>query len=577
VPVLAGLALVIVAAGTSSPSIERVLLGRATGALAWGPALFRALLLFHGACLVALGLIAFRRHRATSLADAHTAGVDRPPGLTREASSAAAWAAVALLCAVGLALRLWHLGTDLWLDEVFTLTDFLRLPAREIVATFPSQNQHMLYSLLGRASIAVFGESFAAARLPAVMFGVGSIWALFLLGRRVTGTREALLACALMTFSYHHVWFSQNARGYSGLLFFSTLATWLWKEALMRGRARHWVAYGVSVWLGLWIHMTMVFVVAAHGLVYLTLYAGRAAGSAIADGTLDRGWRWKPIVTWLFAATVVLQSHALALPEFLRSALHEVSLDSEWINPMWVVTESVRRLADGGLATIVVLGGLVVAAAGLGSFLRRDWRDALLLTMPGVLGGGTMLALGHNLWPRFFLFCMGFALLIVVRGIMATADWPASRLPAARLRRLAVPIGVAVCLAGVAISATTLPRSYRPKQDFTGARQYLESVRRPGDEVVTVGLAGLAYQRYYAPEWPFVERRTDLEMIQDRAHGVWLVYTLPVHLKAWVPEIWDVVQRDYEIVRVFPGTLGGGDVVVCRWRGKPRPPSRGAE
>jgi hypothetical protein len=323
--------------------------------------------------------------------------------------------------------------------------------------------------------------------------------------------------------------------------------------------------------------MTMVFVIAAHGLVYLSLLPGRAAATAIGAGTLDRGWRWKPFVAWLFAATVVLQSHALALPEFLRSALHEESLESEWINPMWVVTESIRRLADGGLATVVVLGGLVVAAAGLASYARRDWRDTMLLTLPGVLGGGTMLALGHNLWPRFFLFCMGFALLIVVRGIMAIAEWMAARLPAPRLKKLAVPLGVAVCLAGVVVSATTLPRSYRPKQDFSGARQYVESARQPGDDVVAVGLAGLAYRRYYAPEWPFIERRADLEMIQDRAHGVWLVYTLPVHLKAWVPEVWDVVQRDYEIVRVFPGTLGGGDVVVCRWRGRPRVSSGGAE
>ena len=572
--VLAGLALAGSAAATSSSSIERALLGRETGALAWGPALFRALLLFHGVCLVAFGVFTFTRRGA---ARPRRRVPVEPARTARPDSSAAAWIALALLCAVALALRLWHLGTDLWLDEVLTLVDFLRLPAREIVATFPSQNQHMLYSLLGRASVVVFGESFAAARLPAVMFGVAGIWALFLLGRRLAGTREALLACALMTFSYHHVWFSQNARGYSGLLFFATLSTWLWKEAMTRGRAREWVMYAVSVWLGLWIHMTMVFVVAAQGLVYLSLFPGRAADRALGAGTLDGAWRWKPIVAWLFAATVVLQSHALALPEFFRSALHEESLESEWINPMWVVTESIRSLADGGLATVVVLGGLIVAGAGFGSYLRRDWRDALLLTMPGVLGGAAMLALGHNLWPRFFFFCMGFALLIVVRGIMAVTAAIATRLSAPRLQKLAVPAGVAVWLTGVVVSATTLPRSYRQKQDFTGARQYVASVRQPGDDVVVVGLAGLAYSRYYAPEWAFVERRTDLEAIQDRAHGVWLVYTLPVHLKAWVPEIWGVVQRDYEIVRVFPGTLGGGDVVVCRWRGKPgRPASGGA-
>src|SRR5262245_406854 len=184
----------------SSSSIERALLGRETGALAWGPALFRALLMFHGVCLVAFGVFTFTRR---AIRPRQRAPVDRRPEAAQTArtgSSAGAWIALALLCAVGLGLRLWHLGTDLWLDEVLTLVDFLRLPAREIVATFPSQNQHMLYSLLGRASVVVFGESFAAARLPAVMFGVASIWALFLLGRRLAGIREALLASALMTF-----------------------------------------------------------------------------------------------------------------------------------------------------------------------------------------------------------------------------------------------------------------------------------------------------------------------------------------------------------------------------------------
>jgi hypothetical protein len=47
-------------------------------------------------------------------------------------------------------------------------------------------------------------------------------------------------------------------------------------------------------------------------------------------------------------------------------------------------------------------------------------------------------------------------------------------------------------------------------------------------------------------------------------------------LKAWFPEIWDAVQRDYDVVKVFPGTLGGGDVHVCRWRGKGRAVQTGA-
>lgn len=554
--ILSGVLLLVVAIACSSIALERAFIGTQSGALEWGPPLFRALLAFHGLALLALGWLTLRPGPA---APRDAAGAAPPR------SSAAAWVAVILLCAVALALRSWRLETDLWLDEVLTLTDFLRRPFGEIIATFPSQNQHPLYSLLGHAAIVAFGESFAAVRLPAVLFGVASIWALFLLGRRVAGTREALLACLLMTTSYHHVWFSQNARGYSGLLFFSTIGTWLWLEAMRRGTARLWTLYAIAVWLGLWIHMTMVFVVAAHGLAYLLRYGRpRPAG-----GTPDEGWRWKPVVAWVFAATVVLQVHALALPEFFRSALHEVSLDSEWVSPLWVVTETVRRLGDGGLASVAVIGGLVVAAAGLASYARRDREFALVLSVPAVLGGATMIALGHNLWPRFFFFCMGFLLLIVVRGLIVAPQVILDRVRPS-LAKFAVPIGTAVCLLGAAVSATTLPRSYLPKQDFSGARRFVDEMKQPNDGTVAVGLAGLAFERYYAPDWPVVERRGELEAIQDRHQGVWLVYTLPVHLKAWLPEIWEMVQRDYEVVHVFAGTLGGGDVVVCRWRGRPR-------
>ena len=131
------------------------------------------------------------------------------------------------------------LNSGLWTDEVLTLVHYARLPVAQILTSFPDQNQHMLYSLLAHGSMRIFGEQPWALRLPAVIFGAGSIWALFLLGRRLFGETEALLACALMTVSYHRIWFSQDARGYTGMLFFSLLATWLWLEAMERDKWRH--------------------------------------------------------------------------------------------------------------------------------------------------------------------------------------------------------------------------------------------------------------------------------------------------------------------------------------------------
>jgi hypothetical protein len=252
--------------------------------------------------------------------------------------------------------------------------------------------------------------------------------------------------------------------------------------------------------------------------------------------------------------------------------LHEVSLQSEWTSPFWVISESLRSLQIGFGALAVVLCGLLVASAGWLNLARRSWMAAAALILPPLLGGAIMLALGHNLWPRFFFFAMGFAVLIAVHGAMTVPRLLLLPFPALRSREsMAAAAGTGALLLVIAASACTLPRAYAlPKQDFTGARDYLESVRRDGDAVVAVGLAGVAYSRYFAPRWQNIDSASELEEALRFHPHVWLVYTLPVELKAYHSAVWDVVDREFEVVKVFPGTLGGGDVTVCRERSNGR-------
>ncbi len=514
--------------------------GRAPGSLAWGPALFRVLLALHGGILLAASLTT-RSH---------------PGVVKREPLGWRTWAILGALTLVALALRLPGLNSCMWLDEVLTMVRFARPAAAQIVTSFPDQNQHMLYSLLAHESMRVFGEQVWALRLPSVLFGIASIWALFLLGRRVIGTKEALLACALMTVSYHHIWFSQNARGYMGLLFFTNLATWLWLEAMERDSWGSWVAYAVAVVLGFWIHMTMLFVVGAHGLIFLIAWLRSDRKPRL----LARG-----LAAFFLVGSLTLQLYALTLPEFLRTAVGEVSMPSEWTNPLWVVQESMRSLQTAFAALgVVLIGGFLVVAGWVG-ILRRAPSAAWAMVLPGVAGGGSMLVLGHNLWPRFFFFCMGFGLLIAIHGAM---ELPRIAHHLAYFRQgWAERLGVALAGVMIVVSAATVPRCYAlPKQDFTGARAYVENERRAGDTVVVVGLAEHAYAPYYAPEWSVAHTPDELESLHRSAGRTFVVYTLPIELRAFHPELWKVIEARFETQRVFRGTLGGGEVYVSRER-----------
>ncbi len=538
--IAAGAGLAIAAILVPNAFFEQVS-GRAPHSLAWGPTLFRVLLALHGIILM---LASFAKRQS----DGGTLGA----GMSRRT-----WILLGALTGIAVLLRIPTLNSCLWLDEVLTMVSYGRPPLAWIFTAFPDQNQHLLYSLLAHGSMQIFGQQAWALRLPSVLFGAGSVWALFLLGRRLIGETQALLACALMTVSYHHIWFSGNARGYMGLLFFTLLATWLWLEAMDRDVWRTWLFYAASVVMGLWIHMTMLFVVAAHVAIFAIVWL--RTGRQLAQLT-------RAAASFALCGTVALQLYALALPEFLRTAAAEVSPDSEWTNPLWVVTESIRSLRIGFASSAILLCGAVMVAAGFLDILRRQPRAAWAMILPALIGGGSMLALGHNLWPRFFFFSMGFGLLIVVHGAM---ELP--RLLVLRLRRdlgrWAVKAGYALATLTILASLTTVPRAYAlPKQDFTGARDFVESQAGPGDKIVVVGLAVHVYSKYYAPEWAVANNAQELASLRQNRARVFLVYTLPIELKAAHPDLWRSVQDEFETVKVFPGTLGGGEVYVSRDR-----------
>lgn len=535
---VAGALFIAAALLTSGAFLERALTGQANGSLRWGPDLFRAMLALHGCVLIA----------AAFLPQSPCAAVAGARLLDRRAA-----VIIGALSVVGIALRIPGLNSCLWLDEVTTLVDFARPSLAHIVTSFPNQNQHMLFSILAHTSMRVFGESAWALRLPSVAFGIASIWALYLLGAKVLERREAYLACALMTFSYHHVWFSQNARGYMGALFFATLATYIWLELLDRPGWSVATAYAIAAALGIWVHMTMVFVVAGHALASAARLASprrQAATPAV-------------LTAFFLAATFTLQLHALSLPEFLASARHEVSMPSEWTNPLWVIAESLRSLTIGFASAFVLFCAAALVIAGWISILLLMPHAGVAMALSFVLGGASMLISGHNLWPRFFFFGMGFVLLIVMHGAVNAPQWIARLL----VHGYAAPpkIGLAIASTMVLASLSTVPRCYTlPKQDFTGARDYVRGYA-PDSAVVTVGLASNVYGRYYARGWAAAESAAQIAQARTRGN-IFLVYTLPIELKAFHPDVWAAVDRGYEIVKVFPGTLGGGEVYVCRPR-----------
>lgn len=463
--------------------------------------------------------------------------------------------------AAGLALRLIDLGNGLWHDEINTLLEFGRMPVREIIATYTSQNQHVLYSVLSAVSFSIFGESSWALRLPAALFGAASLGAVFWFGSLVTSRREALLATLLLTVSYHHLWFSQNARGYTGMLLLALIASGLLVKLLAGGARRSWplvLGYAITMALAVWIHLTAAFIAIAHLIIWGWL--------AIRNRQRMHGaWPWAPAIAIVLAGSLTLLLYSLVLPQMMRTLFTpavEMPGETPWQNPLWLIAETLRGASRGlpggwfGLA-----GGLAVATAGTIAFMRRSVTVAMLMILPGIVTAAVMIATAHNLWPRFFFFAAGFAVLIAVRGTFVLVDLlPVTGRMSRRIATIAMTLAAAA-------SATTIPRAWAPKQDYERAYDYVMNEAEADDAIVSVGAATYAYNDWLLRNLMTVRNTNELAHIEQTHQRTWVLYTMPDYLAGAAPDLLARIESDeYREIVAFPGTIAGGTVHVMMKR-----------
>jgi hypothetical protein len=471
-----------------------------------------------------------------------------------------AWLLVAAVTVLAVILRAIGLNGGLWYDEIVTLVESVRPPLTRILTEYPWNNKHPLYAVLGHLAVQAFGEHPWSLRLPAYAFGVASVPLLYLLGKLFTSRRECLAAAALLAVSYHPVWFSQNARGYSALAFWTLLATYLLIRCLRERRWRWPAGYAVASALGMYTHLTMAFVVAAHAVMI--------AGLWITTHRRDSGQgRWRfPAAAMALTAAFTLMLYApmvLRVNQFFAQAPDPVG--AAVANPGWACGEALRGLRIG-LGTWAALAAAGLALGGLGSYFKQSRFVGGLFLLPAALTALAAVATHRPVFPRFFFFLIGIGLLVLARGATVTSAWVAGASTSGpRKCRAAAVLGNALLALLLLGSAVSLAPAYRfPKQDFERALRFVEAHQGSDDRVLTVGLTvTLPCRRYFGKTWGGIDTLRQLRDLSPYGRRTWLLYTFPAYL---APDLLATIRREFAPVRVFRGTVGGGDIFVCRGR-----------
>ena len=488
--------------------------------------------------------------------------------------STSLWLLVAIT-ASALALRLIRLNADLWLDEITPIFDYGQMPVLYIVTTYISSNNHLLNTLMVKLAIAFFGEQEWAIRLPAVLFGVATIPAIYWVSRFVLSKCGSICVAALLAVSYHHIFFSQNARGYTAYLFFSVLSSGLLVKGLQEDRARYWVLYGLTMFLNFASLLDCIFVFASHVLVgVIALLVVRRNG----ESPLPLARRLAAVFT--ITGALVVNLYITMAPQFYIYSKTVYRDPAVGFSPFSVefLRELIRGLSAGlGPGLLVGLVPLiVVAAAGLIVLLRRQWALTLALALPGFLTAVFLLVQGLSFSPRFFLLWLPVAMLVAVQGVYTIVVLFSNYLHVKT--RVFVPrVATILVLIGLAISLFSLKHYYLvPKQSYRASLDYIEAQRQPSDPIITIYLSEYGYRFYgrrfglkEGEDWFPVRSVESLDSVlsKTRGHPSIVVTTFARALRFSHPDLLKRVLEGWIQDRTFPATIGDGEISV--WKERP--------
>ncbi len=480
----------------------------------------------------------------------------------------ATWIGLGLLAGLALVARLHGLDDkSLWGDEM----NMVRFASGERPAALSFGNAPLYVALL--RAVSRLATTDFAYRLPAALFGAAIVPAVFLLGRRVADWRVGAVAGVLAALSPFLVEHSQSVHSYSAFCLFSVLAHHLLARAWDGDSKADWACLVLTVGVGLYVHLYMVFV--AVNLVALVGVQAARDGEEFGWRTLRAALRrrrrsllmvtlaiaaiWSPwVVRWIGPLLWDLVRRSLDLVPTVDYFAQEPRLQLGW--GFW--STAARALLTGDVRnTGPAVGGLLVAAVGVVAVWRRRPEQAAGIVAWVVLPLVPTAAFSYltriDYGTRRLIFLLPELLLLVAAGFVALADALGSGMRASRRRQL-VALALAVVAAVVATGRPLAAYFERENADYRRLAAFLAAQVRRGDTLMAWNPDLLGYYWNGSHEILDVEPLTleQLERLAATSRRLWYVRPRAVRVsRSGGPaqlETWLAADRAF----TFP--FGGG-------------------
>lgn len=177
------------------------------------------------------------------------------------------------LSLIGFFLRFYNLGfNSIWLDEASTYGiakgTFLEIWQVTAAGEF---NPPLFYWI--EHMMLVFGNSEFILRIIPASLGALTIPLVYFAGKEFLDQNVGIIAATLCAFSPFEIFYSQEARAYSMMLFFVALALIFYFRAFKSDSTRDWILFGICSALAFWSHFYAFVIVSALVIYTIALRA----------------------------------------------------------------------------------------------------------------------------------------------------------------------------------------------------------------------------------------------------------------------------------------------------------------
>lgn len=370
-------------------------------------------------------------------------------------------------------LRLFRLGyQSLWIDEINAVILAGKNIYKIIFTGDPTPP--FIYSV--NHFWQKLGNSDFMVRMPSVILGVLSIYAIYKLARTFFGVKEALFSSFLISISLYHIIYSQEAaRPYTALILFSLLSFYCLYQMFQAYQKKYAISFVIFSVLNFYTHYFAIFVLAIEAIIAVIFILQNIFKKKETRSIIKQSFRFFSVMFWIFVFCLPY------LYFFILATKSGLAEERAVFNPIYYKNLLCRYGAGNGLALFVYN---LFFASGILSLARKDKIREILFLLIWLFLPFLMLSflnLSHFFHIRYVIFTYPAYIVIVSKGITNILDMKLLK----PLKKMALALIIIIFLGLSFIPLRLYYQMPARLGDWKGAIEYVYSKADDGAFIIT--------------------------------------------------------------------------------------------